>query len=74
MIGRKMARRDADKAKLRHLAGQLDYTVERAPITDTWFLVDAKGQRAVSERGTTGFSTKRAIAFLQKVLQGQRTD
>ncbi len=58
-----MARRD-DTAKLRGLAGELGYELVKAPIRGCWFLVDEKGDNAVSDRGTTAFSVERAIRFL----------
>ena len=61
-----MAFRD-NLAKLRSLAGETGYRLERAPIRDTWFLVhEATGEKAMSERGTTAFSVEKAIRFLSK--------
>jgi hypothetical protein len=62
-----MAGRD-DMAKLRGLAGEKGYRLERAPISETWFLIDEEtGERAMSERGTTAFSVERAITFLRRL-------
>lgn len=59
-----MAFRD-QTAKLRGLAGEKGYALEKAPISGTWFLIDEKtGEKAMSERGTTAFSVERAIKFL----------
>ena len=62
-----MAFRDKS-AKLRAFAASLGVTVERAPIRDAWFLIGEDGEKLVSERATTAFSTERAIAFLKKLL------
>jgi hypothetical protein len=52
-------------AKLRALAGEKGYLLEKAPISGTWFLVEEKtGEKAMSDRGTTAFSVDRAIEFL----------
>ena len=52
-------------ARLRDLAGEKGYRLEKAPISGTWFLVDERtGERAMSDRGTTAFSAERAIKFL----------
>jgi hypothetical protein len=62
-----MAFRD-DMAKLRGLAGEKGFRLEKAPISETWFLIDEKtGDRAMSDRGTTAFSVERAIAFLKRL-------
>jgi hypothetical protein len=62
-----MAFRD-NLAKLRSLAGEKGYRLEKAPIGGTWFLIEeVTGQLAVSDRGTTAFSPERAIAFLKSV-------
>jgi hypothetical protein len=54
--------------KLRSLAGEKGYRLEKAPISGTWFLVnEATGQLAVSDRGTTAFSVERAIRFLSSL-------
>jgi hypothetical protein len=44
----------------------IGFTVERAPLRDSWFLFDAKGKPIVSERGTTAFLTAKALAELKK--------
>lgn len=65
-----MARRD-DLAKLRSLAGELGYRLERAPARGCWFLMhEATGKAAVSERGTTAFGVVRALTFLTKKQRG----
>jgi hypothetical protein len=62
-----MAFRD-NLAKLRGLANDAGYRLEKAPIRDSWFLIsEATGQLAISDRGTTAFSVERAIAFLKRV-------
>jgi hypothetical protein len=54
-------------AKLRGLADEKGYRPEKAPISGTWFLIDAEtGELAMSERGTTAFITERAISFCRK--------
>jgi hypothetical protein len=59
-----MAFRD-NLAKLRGLAGEEGYRLDKAPIRDCWFLVNEKtGKPAVSDKGTTAFSVERAIKFL----------
>lgn len=59
-----MAFRD-NLAKLRSLAGEKGFELEKAPIRDCWFLVDEKsGKPAISYKGTTAFSVDRAIKFL----------
>lgn len=59
-----MPRRD-DLAKLRGLAGEAGYTVERAIRRNCWRLVDAKGETVVNPRnGATAFSAVDAMAFL----------
>ena len=50
----------------RALAASLGVTVERAPIRDPWFLIGDDGEKLVSERGTTAFSTERAFTLLKK--------
>ena len=61
---RPIPNRDA-LARLRSLAGDHGYRLERGVVRDTWILTDEKtGKPAVSERGTTAFSVERAIAFL----------
>jgi hypothetical protein len=61
-----MAFRD-NLAKLRSLAGEKGYELEKAPIRDCWFLVNERtGKPAVSDKGTTAFSVERAIKFLSK--------
>ena len=57
-----MARRD-NLGKLRGLAGERGYDLQRAPISGTWFLMDKKGKPAVTDRGTTAFSVERALTF-----------
>jgi hypothetical protein len=55
-------------AKLRSLAGEKGYRMEKAPISGTWFLIDEKtGEQAMSDRGTTAFSVERAIKFLSSL-------
>ncbi len=62
-----MAFRD-NLAKLRGLAGEHGYRLEKAPISGTWFLIEeVTGEKAMSDRGTTAFSVERAIAFLKTV-------
>jgi hypothetical protein len=62
-----MAFRD-NLAKLRSLAGEKGYELEKAPISGAWFLIEeVTGQLAVSDRDTTAFSVDRAIAFLKRV-------
>lgn len=47
-----MAFRD-NLAKLRGLAGEKGYQLEKGPISGTWFLINEEnGQLAVSDRGT----------------------
>jgi hypothetical protein len=59
-----MAFRDK-RAKLRGLAGEPGYELDKAPISGTWFLVDERtGERAMSDRGTTAFGVENAIKFL----------
>ena len=59
-----MAFRD-NIAKLRGLANETGYRLEKAPISGTWFLIEEKtGEKAMSDRGTTAFSVERAIKFL----------
>ena len=59
-----MAFRD-NLAKLRGLASERGYRLEKAPISGTWFLIDeVTGEKALSDRGTTAFSAERAIKFL----------
>ncbi len=59
-----MAFRD-NLAKLRSLAGETGYRLERGVVRDAWILTDEKtGKQAVSDRGTTAFNVKRAIKFL----------
>ena len=61
-----MAFRD-NLAKLRGLAGEKGYRLEKAPISGTWFLIDEKtGWKAIGERGTTAFSIERALKFLSR--------
>ena len=58
-----MPRRD-DLARLRGLAGEKGFRVEKAPSRDCWFLIDEKSNElAVSDRGTTAFSAEKAIRF-----------
>jgi hypothetical protein len=62
-----MAFRD-NLAKLRGLAGEKGYQLEKAPMSGSWFLIDeVTGEPAVSDKGTTAFSAERAIAFLKRV-------
>jgi hypothetical protein len=62
-----MAFRD-QSAKLRGLAGEKGYRLEKAPVSGSWFLVDdVTSELAVSDRGTTAFSAERAIEFLKRV-------
>lgn len=59
-----MAERDRI-AQLRAIAGDKGFRIERAPPRDCWFLVhEATGELAISERGTSAFTTQRAIKFL----------
>jgi hypothetical protein len=68
-----MAFRD-NIAKLRGLAGEKGYRLEKAPIRDSWFLInEATGQLAVSDRGTTAFSVERAIKFLSTDRSGTKS-
>jgi len=61
-----MAFRD-QLAKLRGLANEKGFRLERAPPRDCWFLVHvATGELAISDRGTSAFSVERAIKFLAK--------
>ena len=62
-----MAFRD-NLAKLRSLAGERGYRLEKAPISGTWFLIEeVTGHPAMSDKGTTAFSVERAIAFLTRL-------
>ena len=52
-------------ARLRSLAGEHGYTLERGPMRDTWILTSEKtGKPLVSPRGTTAFNVKIAIKLL----------
>ena len=63
---RPMAFRD-NLAKLRSLAGEKGYRLERGVVRDTWILTHEKtGKRAVSSSGKTAFSVEKAIAFLKR--------
>ena len=62
-----MAFRD-NTAKLRSLAGEHGYRLEKAPISGTRFLIEkVTGEKAMSDRGTTAFTTERAIKFLSRL-------
>jgi len=57
-------------ARLRSLAGEAGYTLEKAPNRGCWFLIsDKDGKPAVSDRGTTAFAVDRAIKFLSHSLE-----
>ena len=54
-----------DIAKLRGLCGEKGYTAERALMRNRWRLTEAKsGTAAVNEHGSTAFTIKAAIKFL----------
>jgi hypothetical protein len=55
-------------ARLRGLAGEHGYAVERGPVRDTWILTSEKtGEPLVSPRGTTAFNVKVAIGLLERL-------
>jgi hypothetical protein len=61
-----MPRRD-DLARLRGLAGEKGFRLEKAPPRDCWFLIDEKnGKLAASDRETTAFSVESGIRFLRR--------
>jgi hypothetical protein len=65
----------SSERKLRGLAGELGYDLEKAPIRGCWFLADGSGVQAVSDRGMTAFGVEAAIKFLtkrKKAIDGDR--
>jgi hypothetical protein len=55
-------------ARLRSLAGEHGYTLDRGPVRDTWILTSEKtGEPVVSPRGTTAFNVKVAIGLLKQL-------
>ena len=61
-----MARNDI--AKLRGLASEQGYTVERALVKNRWRLThETTGKAAVNEHGSTAFTIRAAIKFLHGV-------
>ena len=73
-----MRRRD-DVARLRGLAGEVGYTVERAMRRSHWRLTDERGLPVVDPKtGATAFTIEAAMRFLGEVksappAQGRRT-
>ncbi len=60
-----MATRD-DVAQLRALAGERDYSIERAIMRGRWRLRDDKtGDLAVNRRGSAAFTITEAVKFLR---------
>ena len=52
-------------ARLRGLAGEHGYTLERGPVRDTWILTSEKtGKPLIGPLGTTAFNVKVAIKIL----------
>jgi hypothetical protein len=55
-------------ARLRSLAGEHGYTLERGPVRDTWILTSEKtGKPLISLLGTTAFNAKVAIGLLKQL-------
>jgi hypothetical protein len=55
-------------AKLRTLAGDKGYRLERGVTRDTWILTDERtGKPVINARGRTAFSVKGAIKFLSAI-------
>jgi len=55
-------------ARLRSLAGEHGYTLERGPVRDTWILTSEKtGKPLISLLGTSAFNAKVAIALLKQL-------
>ena len=65
---RSIPNRDAH-ARLRGLANEHGYTLERGPVRDTWILTSEKtGKLLVGPKGTTAFNVKAAIKLLSSPL------
>jgi hypothetical protein len=55
-------------ARLRSLAGEHGYTLERGPVRDTWILTSEKtGKPLISLLGTSAFNAKVAIGLLKQL-------
>ena len=63
---RRTAVRRDDLAKLRGLAGERGFTIERAYRRNCWRLLDAAGKAITNPRdGSIAFTVEAAIAFLE---------